>query len=65
MEVLNLDSMLAVTERHASTETEFELLNMTPGGRYKARVAAENKVGLGAFSQYTKVTVANLYALRR
>ena len=61
MEVLNMDTMLAVTERHIASETEFELLNLTPGGRYKARVAAENKVGLGPFSNYTKVCSIALF----
>lgn len=61
MEVLNVDTMLATTERHIASETEFELLNLTPGARYKARVAAENKVGLGPFSKYTKVRLMNVH----
>lgn len=60
--MLNMDTMLAVTERHIAGETEFEVLNLSPGARYKARVAAENKVGLGPFSNYTKVCL-NEYAL--
>ena len=63
MEVLNLDTELATTERHSSTESEFELLNLTPGGRYKARAAAENKVGVGVFSKYTQVCYIIEYSI--
>lgn len=62
MEVFNLDTSLAITERHLAKDTTFEVLNLTPGARYKARVAAENKVGIGAFSTWTKVVTLPLSA---
>ena len=46
----------------ASTIGEYEILNLTPGGRYKARACAENKVGCGPYSNWNNVLLLPLSA---